>query len=70
MCLHLPAHECCDDDAPGRAAAVGVGLFRGFAAPAAKPNGVEEEKQEVQNQTGKRQPPQQQDGLKERGAQF
>lgn len=66
--LHSPANECCDDDAPGRAATVGVGLLLVFTAPAAQANGIDEQEQEVQSQTGKRHTSQQQDGLMERGA--
>lgn len=54
VCPYSPAHECCNDDAPGRAAAVGVGLLLAFAPPAAQEDGVEEQKEEVQGQTGQR----------------
>lgn len=67
-----PADERGDDDAPGGAAAVGAGLLRvrvrvrgvvALAPPAAKPEGVEEEKEEVQGQTQQCHGAQQQNGL-------
>lgn len=67
-----PADERGDDDAPGSAAAVGAGLLRvrvgvrgvvALAPPAAKPEGVEEEEEEVQAQTQQRHGAEQQDGL-------
>lgn len=66
-CFHSPANERCDDDAPGRAAAVGVGLLLALVVSAAQANGIDEQEQEVQSQTGKRHTSQQQDGLMERG---
>lgn len=68
MRFHSPAHKGGNDDAPGCAAAVGVGLIGVFTPPAAEANGVDEQKNEVQSQTGKRHTPHQQDGLKNRGA--
>lgn len=62
-----PADECCDDDAPRCAAAVGVGPILAFAPPAAKTNGVEEQEHEVQGQADQRQSSQQKDGLVDRG---
>lgn len=52
--VHSPADKCCNNDTPGRAAAVSVGLLHVFVPPATQPNGVEEKKQEVQGQTGER----------------
>lgn len=49
---YRPADEGGDDDAPGRAAAVGVRLLLVFAPPAAQEDGVEEEEEEVQGQAG------------------
>lgn len=54
MCPNSPADQCRDDDAPGRAAAVGVGLLIAFAPPAAQEDGVEEQEEKVQGQTGQR----------------
>lgn len=34
---NLPAHQGGNDDAPGRAAAVGIGLFAAFLATATEP---------------------------------
>lgn len=62
-CPYSPADEGGDDDAPGRAAAVRVGRVLAFAAPAAQEDGVEEEEEEVQGQTGQRHASQQQDRL-------
>lgn len=47
-----PAHEGGNDDTPGRAAAVGVGLLAALLAAAAKPEWVEEEEEEIQGQAG------------------
>jgi len=58
-----PADERCDDDAPRGAAAVGGGPVLAFAPPAAQTDGVEEQEQEVQGQTGQRHTSQQQDRL-------
>lgn len=68
-----PADERGDDDAPGGAAAVGAGLLRvrvgvrgrvvAFAPPAAKPEGVEEEEEEVQGQAQQGYGAEQQNGL-------
>lgn len=52
MCLHSPADKRCDDDTPGRATAVGAALILIFVTPAAQANGIEEQEQEVQGQTG------------------
>lgn len=52
--LYQPADERCDDDTPGRAAAVGVGLLLIFVPSAAQKNGVEEQEEKVQSQTGER----------------
>lgn len=69
-----PADERGDDDAPGGAAAVGAGLLRvrmgvrgvvALAPPAAKPEGVEEEEEEVQGQTQQCHGTEQQNGLLE-----
>lgn len=49
-----PADKRCDNDTPGRAAAVGVGLLLAFAPPAAQEDGIEEQEQQVQGQTGQR----------------
>lgn len=70
-----PADERGDDDAPGGAAAVRAGLLGvsvrvrrvvPLTSPAAEPERVEEEKDEVQAQTQQRHRAQQQNGL-ERG---
>lgn len=53
-CPHSPADERRDDDAPGRAAAVGVGLLVALAPPAAQEDGIEEQEEKVQGQTGQR----------------
>lgn len=53
-CPHSPADECRDDDAPGCAAAVGIGLLLAFAPPAAQEDGVEEQEEKVQGQTSQR----------------
>lgn len=67
-----PADERGDDDAPGGAAAVGAGLLgvgvgvRGIvtlASPAAKPEWIEEEEEEVQAQTQQCHSTEQQNGL-------
>lgn len=67
-----PAHKRGDDDAPGSAAAVCTWLLRvrmgvrgiiTLAPSAAKPEGVEEEKEEVQAQTEQRNSAEEQDGL-------
>lgn len=50
--FHPPADERGDDDAPGRAAAVGVGPLLLLVPSAAQENGVEEEEEEVQGQAG------------------
>jgi len=63
MHLHSPAHKRCNDDTPGGAATVGTGLLLIFVPPAAQTNGIDEEEQEVESQTGKRHTSQQQDGL-------
>lgn len=47
-----PADERGDDDTPGGAAAVGVGLLLALLPPAAQPEGVEEQEEEVQGQAG------------------
>lgn len=47
-----PAHQGGNDDAPGCAAAVGVGLFTALLATATEPERVEEEEEEVQGQAG------------------
>lgn len=52
--LYQPADKCGDDDTPGRAAAVGVGLLLVFVPSAAQKNGVEEQEEKVQGQTGER----------------
>lgn len=67
-----PAHQRGDDDAPGGAAAVGAGLLRvrmgvrgvvTLAPPAAEPEGVEEQEEEVQAQAEQRHGAEEQDGL-------
>lgn len=67
-----PADQRGDDDAPGGAAAVGAGGLRvhvpvrglvTLAPPAAQPEGVEEEEEEVQGQAQQRHGAEQQDGL-------
>lgn len=67
-----PADECGDDDTPGGAAAVSAGLLgmgmrvRGIvtlASPAAEPERVEEEEEEVQAQTQQCHSAEQQNGL-------
>lgn len=67
-----PADQRGDDDAPGGAAAVGAGRLRvhvavrgvlALAPPAAQPEGVEEEEEEVQGQAQQRHGAEQQDGL-------
>lgn len=50
--LNSPADKCCDDDTPGSAAAICIGLIVTFLALAAKPDGIEEQEKEVQGQTG------------------
>lgn len=62
-----PADEGRDDDTPGRAAAVGVGLLLVFAPSAAQKDGVEEQEEKVQGQAGQRHPSQQKDGLPTEG---
>lgn len=52
--IYQPADKCGDDDTPGRAAAVGVGLLLVFVPSAAQKNGVEEQEEKVQGQTGER----------------
>lgn len=58
-----PAHEGGNDDTPGRAAAVGIGLLAALLAAAAKPEWVEEEEEEVKGQAGESHCSQQQNGL-------
>lgn len=62
-----PADQSGDDDAPGGAAAVGVQVLLAFAAPAAQPEGVEEQEEEVQGEAGQRRGPQQQQRLRDIG---
>lgn len=71
-----PADKRGDDDAPGGAAAVSTGLLgvwmgvRGIvtlASPAAKPERVKEQEEEVQAQTQQRHSTEQQNGLVRRG---
>lgn len=68
-----PAHQRGDDDTPGSAAAVGARLLgvrvgvRGVVAlapPAAEPEGVEEQEEEVQAQAEHRHGTEEQDGLR------
>ena len=66
LCRNLPAHKCCNDDAPRCAATICVGLLQIFVPPAAEPNGIEKQEQEVQRQTCKRHASQQKDRLIER----
>lgn len=66
--LGSPADERGDDDAPGRAAAVGPGGLPGLGAPAAQPEGVEEQEEEVQGQADQGDAAQQRNGLWRRGA--
>lgn len=54
MLLNSPADKCCNDDAPSGAAAVGIGLLLAFVSPAAQKNGIEEQEEKVQSQTGER----------------
>lgn len=63
--LHSPADKCCDDDTPGCAAAVSFGPLLTLVPPAAQPEGVEEQEQKVQGQTGEGHASQQQDRLGE-----
>lgn len=51
---YRPADKRGDDDTPGRAAAVGVGPLLVFVPPAAQENGVEEQEEKIQGQTGER----------------
>lgn len=75
-----PAHKGGDDDTPGSAAAVGTWLLRvrmgvrgvvTLASPAAQPEGVEEQEEEVQAQTEQRNSTEEQDrlGAKKKGIQ-
>lgn len=64
---HSPAHQGGDDHAPGCAAAVGVQVLLALAPPAAQPEGVEEQEEEVQGEAGQRGGPQQQQRLCEVG---
>lgn len=59
-----PAHQRGDDDAPGGAAAVGVQVLLALAPPAAQPEGVEEQEQEIQGEAGQRGGPEQQQRLR------
>lgn len=58
-----PADQRGDDDAPGRAAAVRVGLVLGLPPAAAEPEGVDEQEEEVQCQAGQGHTAQEEDGL-------
>lgn len=62
-----PADQSGDDDAPGGAAAVGVQVLLALAPPAAQPEGVDEQEEEVQGEAGQRGRPQQQQRLREVG---
>lgn len=64
-----PADQRGDDDAPGGAAAVCVQVLLALAPPAAQPEGVEEQEDEVQGEAGQRSGPQQQQRLRVVGKQ-
>lgn len=64
-----PADKSGDDDAPGGAAAVGVGCLLALFASAAEPDGVEEEEEEVQSEARQCHCSHQQDGLSRTKAQ-
>lgn len=66
VCSYSPTNKCCNNDTPGSAATVRIRLLLVFFPPAAQPNGIEEQEQEVQSQTGKRQTSQQENGLMDR----
>lgn len=60
----VPAHEGGDDDTPGRAAAVSIEVLLALAVPAAQPEGVEQQEEQVQSQAGQSNATQQQQGLR------
>ena len=63
QCDDSPADERGDDDTPGGAAAVGPGGLLALGAPAAQPEGVKEQEDQVQGQAGQSDAGQQHDGL-------
>lgn len=59
----IPADQGGDDDAPGGAAAVSIEVLLALAVPAAQPEGVEQQEEQVQSQAGEGNATQQQQGL-------